>query len=319
MARFKSAVPQRRGRATTAPYLLFVDGDCVLPPNHVAIHLAHRREGRAMLGDCYRIEKELSETLSEDGARRGEFLHWYVNGERERLAHQHFKARLHAFLRHPRKPKLVGNNFGVWRGDFERVNGFDENFCGWGQEDDDLGLRLRRAGVRLDSILGATRSYHLWHPRDPSTTTTWREGINVPYFLRRSRLTCCRNGLVKRGVADLAIRTIGRPAAPDRVAALWDQAGLPPIDQMAAAAQQPIPPETFAAREPEVEILFLPGTGRFSGRAELQVLVALDESPPSARLLGQAHLIVSPRKFAGIEGAAWFPLASFAEALDSIV
>src|SRR5437868_7258595 len=42
-------------RATTAPYLLFVDGDCVLPLDHVATHLAHRRPGRAILGDCYRI------------------------------------------------------------------------------------------------------------------------------------------------------------------------------------------------------------------------------------------------------------------------
>ena len=27
-------------RATSAPYLLYLDGDCVLPPDHVAIHLA---------------------------------------------------------------------------------------------------------------------------------------------------------------------------------------------------------------------------------------------------------------------------------------
>ena len=39
------------------------------------------------------------------------------------------------------------------RADYERVNGYDENFVGWGCEDDDLRLRLRHAGVRIESIL----------------------------------------------------------------------------------------------------------------------------------------------------------------------
>ena len=59
-------------RATSAPYLLYLDGDCVLPPDHVAIHLAHRRPGYVMLGFCYRVEKELSAGLTEEGgAARG--------------------------------------------------------------------------------------------------------------------------------------------------------------------------------------------------------------------------------------------------------
>ena len=37
---------------------------------------------------------------------------------------------------------------GVSRADFERVNGFDMRFVGWGWEDEDLVVRLRRAGLR---------------------------------------------------------------------------------------------------------------------------------------------------------------------------
>ncbi|HEV2968842.1 MAG TPA: glycosyltransferase [Pirellulales bacterium] len=297
-------------RATTAPYLLFVDGDCVLPPDHLAIHLARRRPGRAMLGDCYRIEKEVSETLTEAGAQRGEFLAWHVNGERERHARQHRKARLYGFLRHSRKPKLVGNNVGVWRSDFERVNGFDENFCGWGQEDDDLGLRLRRAGVRLDSILHWTRSYHLWHPRDPTSTSAWREGTNVPYFLRRGQLTRCRNGLVKRPIADLAIQIIGRSAADERLAELMQPIGRALTERLAQAAA--------VRTRPEVEILALPGAGQFSGRAEFQMLVLLDNVTPSAQVLRQANLIVSDCRLADLNGTRQFGLNEFDRALDAI-
>src|ERR1700753_3219602 len=42
---FQAALCRNAGaRATQAPYLLFLDGDCILPPHHVATHLAHRRQ-----------------------------------------------------------------------------------------------------------------------------------------------------------------------------------------------------------------------------------------------------------------------------------
>ena len=125
-----------------------------------------------MLGFCFRVDKELSVGLTEEGARHGEFLAWDVGRERRLVARRHRKARLYCLLRHPSKPRLASGNFGIWRADFERVNGFDENYRGWGQEDDDLGRRLRRAGVRFDSILGWTQTYHLWHPPDPPRRKT---------------------------------------------------------------------------------------------------------------------------------------------------
>jgi GT2 family glycosyltransferase len=297
-------------RATSAPYLLFVDGDCVLPPDHVATHLAHRRLGAALLGDCYRIEREMSKTLSEEGARRGEFLAWHVNGERKRHVRQHRKAQFYSLLRHARKPKLVGNNFAVWRSDFECVNGFDENFCGWGQEDDDLGLRLRRAGIRLQSILRWTRSYHLWHPRDPSTTESWREGTNVPYFLRRSRLVRCRNGIVKRGINDLAIEITGGGDAARRVKEMLRQHSV----QTAENTTHSLTPGV----QPEMEILALPGAARFSTAAEFRLLILLDETQPHRKLLEQANMIVSAAPLPSLNGKLQFALSDFPKALDAI-
>ncbi len=295
-------------RATTAPYLLFVDGDCVLPPDHVATHLARRRPGYALLGDCYRIEREISETLSEEGARRGDFLAWEINGERGRHARAHRKAVWYNLIRHPRKPKLVGNNFSVWRSDFERVNGFDENFCGWGQEDDDLGLRLRRAGVRLQSILGRTRSYHLWHPRDPSTTAAWRDGMNVPYFMRRGRLTRCRNGMFKRRVEDLSFRVTGAAEAATQVIELLQKNGvrLKETDSTSASAAS------------EVEVLTVPGGERFESSSEFRLLVVWDRSQPSRKLMDQANLIVAPAPLSSVSERLQFRLADFSSALEAI-
>jgi glycosyltransferase involved in cell wall biosynthesis len=296
-------------RATTAPYLLFLDGDCVLPPDHVAIHLARRRPGYVMLGFCFRVDKALSRGLTEEGAQQGEFLHWDVGRERRLIARRHRKARLYCLLRHPSKPRLASGNFGIWRADFERVNGFDENYRGWGQEDDDLGRRLRRAGVRFDSILGWTQTYHLWHPPDPSAPKDWRSGPNIPYFLRRAWLTRCRNGLFKRSSDDLVLQVVGESTnAPDLV-------------EFCRAARQRATVGERSSQDParpEVEVLFSPSNARFSGQSEFRVLVALDGSSVSSRLLRQADLIVSDQEFTGLNGKPQFPLQQFRQALDAV-
>ncbi|HEY2759435.1 MAG TPA: glycosyltransferase, partial [Pirellulales bacterium] len=127
--------------ASTAPYLLFLDGDCILPPDHVAIHLARRKPGVTMGGNFVRLDETASARVDESAIRSGEFMNWVDAQQIATLRRQIYKARWYQWWRHPTKPKLVGNNVGIWRCDYERINGYDENFEGWGCEDDDLRLR----------------------------------------------------------------------------------------------------------------------------------------------------------------------------------
>ena len=56
-----------------------------------------------------------------------------------------------------------GNNMAVWREHLIRVNGYNEEFLGWGREDSELMLRLLHAGVRRLDVRGWALCYHLWH------------------------------------------------------------------------------------------------------------------------------------------------------------
>ena len=184
-------------RASTAPYVLFLDGDCVLPRDHIAIHLEVRRSGIVMAGDCCRLDEAASARISSDVICSDRYTEWVPSSERTRLARRHRRAWYYNLIRHPSKPRLVGNNVAVWRRDFERVNGYDEDFEGWGCEDDDFGIRLRRVGVRVRSILGRTFTLHLWHPPDVTAPKLWREGTNVQYLKQKDRPARCQNGLHK--------------------------------------------------------------------------------------------------------------------------
>ncbi len=182
-------------RASSAPYLLFLDGDCLIPPDHLQHHLAHRRRGVVHAGYCVLLDELTSENIDLDTVRTGAYLQLARPSEIQKLARMDRKARLYNLIHHPTKPKLFGGNVGIFRTNYEAVNGYDENFVGWWCEYDDLRLRLRKAGKRICSILRWTRTYHLWHPPGATTPGLWREGANVGYLRRDQRPAQCLRGL----------------------------------------------------------------------------------------------------------------------------
>jgi glycosyltransferase involved in cell wall biosynthesis len=186
-------------RASSAPYFVFLDGDCVAPADHVVQHLTRRRPRTAMAGFCYYLDRATSARIDETAIETAAFERWATPQQKRHLMRMDWKARFYALLRHPRRPKLYGGDFGMWRRDFEAVNGFNEEFTGWGCEDDEFRIRLTRAGIRVRSILRWTRTYHLWHPPVPSYPGRWQDGANVEKLrLEASGSTSrCARGLQK--------------------------------------------------------------------------------------------------------------------------
>jgi GT2 family glycosyltransferase len=190
--------------ASTAPYLLFTDGDCLLPEDHVEHHLRYRRRGTVVVGDCYRIDQFTSARITEPAIRSGEFVDWVSRNERARIARKAFRARISSFLRCRMHPRMTGCNIGVWRDDYQRVNGFDEQYVGWGLEDRDLQRRLGRLGLRFWSILQVTVVHHLWHPRDATFARNGEGTANLRYYQREVVPSRCHHGLAN-GRADTMV------------------------------------------------------------------------------------------------------------------
>lgn len=261
--------------ASTAPYLLFLDGDCILPPDHVCQHLRHRQPGLVLAGYCVNLDRATSDRVTAEAIRSAEFIRWGSWSEALKLWKLDWKSRYYYAIGHSLKPRLFGGNIGIARRDYELVNGYDENFEGWGCEDDDLRIRLRRAGKRIASILRWTRTYHLWHPPGETTPNAWREGKNVAYLRRPYRLTRCRNGLVKRGVEDLKCRVINAEHRPGFSTLLQADRG------------------NFEGQDsPDVEILIGPNGSGFSGQADCNILVLLEGARAAVQQLSQAHVVV---------------------------
>jgi glycosyltransferase involved in cell wall biosynthesis len=156
--------------ASRGDYCIFLDGDCLVRPDFVAVHRRLAERGYFVTGNRALLNAALTDAI----------LHERLAAETWGLARwigQHFKGgfnRMSPVLRLPLGPlrKIRPRswegarscNLAVWRSDLERVDGFDASFQGWGREDSDLLVRLIHAGVRRKDGRFATGVLHLWHP-----------------------------------------------------------------------------------------------------------------------------------------------------------
>lgn len=155
--------------STSSEYLVFLDGDCIPNPRFVESHTALRAPGYFVNGNRVLFSERftarvLNQAVNIEQAQWAKWLLWRLSGDVNKLTH---------LLHIPKAPfrtrsefhwkKIRSCNFGVWRQDFVRVNGFDESFEGWGHEDADLVLRLHNAGLIRRNGFFATEVYHLWH------------------------------------------------------------------------------------------------------------------------------------------------------------
>jgi glycosyltransferase involved in cell wall biosynthesis len=164
-----SRVRNRGVAAARGAYLVFMDGDCVPEVDFIARHKALASPGFFVNGSRVLLSPELTQRVVAGGeqisGRSG--LYWLqqrLQGHASKLTH---------LLRLPDGAFRVERGFswkgirscnmGVWRTDFERVDGFDESFVGWGHEDADFVLRLHHSGVMRKNGFCATEVFHLWH------------------------------------------------------------------------------------------------------------------------------------------------------------
>ena len=54
-------------------------------------------------------------------------------------------------------------NMAFFKDDCMKVNGFNEDFIGWGREDSEFAVRLMNSGINRKILKFNAIQYHLWH------------------------------------------------------------------------------------------------------------------------------------------------------------
>ena len=168
---FRAAMARNRGiLAAAGDYIVFLDGDCIPQHDFIARHRALAQPGYLVSGSRILLSEALTAHVLKNNIDVAATslptrLGWRLRGDLNKTLQP-------LGLRWPDVGRtsttfswrrIKSCNLGVWRGDLDRVNGFDESFTGWGHEDSDLVVRLFHAGVLRKDGAFATEVFHLWH------------------------------------------------------------------------------------------------------------------------------------------------------------
>lgn len=172
-------------------YIVFLDGDCLPHKHFISDHLKLAEEGCFIQGRrCFVRESEVPNLLNNKTTLRRLILSGKVSG-------------LLKSIRLPRPVVrknnsmygLLGCNLAVWKKDLLLVNGFDEDYEGWGREDSDLGARLYNLGLQRKIVYGRAVVYHLNHPEN-NRDNLQENNRKLNETIKSGKIRCA-NGIVK--------------------------------------------------------------------------------------------------------------------------
>ncbi|GAB5565097.1 MAG: glycosyltransferase family 2 protein [Winogradskyella sp.] len=174
-------------------YIIQIDGDCILHSSFVKDHLRYARKGVYLSGSRVNIQESFLVTLFEKQKISFNFLSRGIK-KRGRALHLPLLSKFYkekdGFNR-----KNRGCNTSFHRDDFIAVNGYNDDFFGWGREDSELGRRFHNYGLKNRKLKNIAIVYHIYHYVKP------KDGLDKNHQLemeaKNNKTVWCDNGINK--------------------------------------------------------------------------------------------------------------------------
>lgn len=154
-------------------YLIFLDQDAFFPETLIADFIKRIEEKKlSILRVLWSTHKEMEmiQKLVDRNENYGKIVEIISKKERWELKKYLWRDAYRNF-RHKIGIKsygagLMGIGFALYKEDYIKVNGYDEDFQGWGGEDADLGYRLYAMGMKSVTFTTKPEGIHMCHPLD---------------------------------------------------------------------------------------------------------------------------------------------------------
>lgn len=197
---FRAARTRNNGvRLAEGDFLVFADHDIVFTKNYVRTFVENARKKEFLVSWPVRLSSEQTELVTDAMILAADYGGLITPEQWKSIGKQHrkdaFYRVLHRLGLRPIGPKLRSGVLALFKEDFMAVNGFDELYKGWGNEDDDLGWRLHRCGIKGRNVTTTEVPIHLFHPVNSGAGRP-----NLAYYKKRieeiKRGDCvCKHGI----------------------------------------------------------------------------------------------------------------------------
>jgi glycosyltransferase involved in cell wall biosynthesis len=158
----KSKILNKAIAQAQVDYIIQVDGDCILHPHFIEDHLANIKDNCYLYGTRVNIKEQFVSNIFQFKIIKFScFSNKIKNKTRSircNILSQLNKVKLGY------SDKFRGCNVSFWKKDFININGYNEDFEGWGREDSDLVIRMSNNGVLSKRLKFCAIVFHIFHP-----------------------------------------------------------------------------------------------------------------------------------------------------------
>jgi len=174
-------------------YIIQIDGDIIIHKHFVRDHVYYAKKGTYLFGSRISLKEIYSKKVL--GSKKIKF-HWLNKGLQRKS-----RAIYLPYFNVINKPsnqissKLRGCNISYWKKDAVNINGYNEDFIGWGYEDSEFAQRLLNLGVTSLRLKHAAIQFHIHHLEAPKGDTVIGDSILIK--TSKENIIKCKNGIRK--------------------------------------------------------------------------------------------------------------------------
>jgi len=181
-------------KQSSGDYIILLDGDCVVNNSFISDHMYLSEEGCFIQGKRILVKKNASVDFTTAHANSfASLVKLALTGKISNIHHL-----IHLPFLPPVKNRSLNNikscNMSFFMKDLLAVNGFNEDFVGWGNEDSELVCRFFKYGLTKKVHHFMSLCFHLWHPANKIVSEKNRQLLSDSIA---SKEYYCRNGLIK--------------------------------------------------------------------------------------------------------------------------
>jgi len=176
-----------------ADYCILVDGDIIMDEHFIEDHVRYATPGYFVQGTRVILSQKTTEQIIQSGDIRVNMFGRNV-GNRKNCIRSHFLSKIFS-IKNSKIGGIKTCNFAFWKNDAVKVNGFSEDFTGWGNEDTEFASRLINIGIKRQNVKFNALAFHLYHQSQSRDSLAQNDALLSDTIKMKKKW--CENGLDK--------------------------------------------------------------------------------------------------------------------------
>ncbi len=189
---FRAAKSRNKAIAkSSGDYIILIDGDIILHPKFIQDHVNNAKVGHFIQGSRVLLTKDITEQIITSKRISFSFFSKGLNS-RKNTIHSNLLSKIFSKIRNsPRGTRCC--NIAFFKQDCINVNGFNNEFEGWGREDSEFVVRLLNNGLNRKIVRFNAIQYHLWHSEIDRTFLDYNNQLLNKSI--ENKITVCTKGV----------------------------------------------------------------------------------------------------------------------------